>query len=74
MTGFAVPSPPVRAIQSSQVSAPNLVTTIKIEGAQTQVITKSLALEVEGDAPISGADFLDAQGLDSKALAGGICA
>ena len=41
----------------------------------TQVITKSLVqVEVEGDAPISAADFSDAQGLDSKALAGGICA
>ena len=56
------------------MSAPNLVTTVEIEGAQTQVITKSLALEVEGDAPIFGANFLDVQGLDSKAPAGGICA
>ena len=73
MTGFAVPNPPIRAIQSSQVSALNFVTTIKIEGAQTKVITKSLAFEVEGDASIFAADFSDAQGLDSKALIGGIC-
>ena len=42
------------------MSAPNFVTTIEIEGAQTEVITKSLALEVEGNAPISGVDFSDA--------------
>ena len=46
------------------MSAPNLVTTVEIEGAQMQVITKSLTLEVEGDSPISGVDFLDTQGLD----------
>ena len=56
------------------MSAPNFVITIEIEGAQTKVITKSLALEVEGNAPISGVDFSDSQGLDPKAFASGICA
>ena len=35
------------------------MTIIIIEGAQTEVITKSLALEVEGNAPIFVADFSD---------------
>ena len=56
------------------MSAPNFVTIVKIEGAQIEVITKSLVLEVECNAPIFVADFLDAQGLDSKALDSGICA
>ena len=56
------------------MSVSNFVTTVEIEGAQTEVITKSLVLEVEGDAPIFAIDFSDAQGLDSKAPTGGICA
>ena len=47
MMRFAVPSPLVRAIQSFQVSAPNFVTTVEIEGAQTTSLQSHLPLKLK---------------------------